>query len=90
MSLISGIEKFFLLRSGMPRFSVETVLSHRTKTFRRVILHFVTNLRCRKIFSLGALCHVFLSSMFCLTVPNHFAREPFSVSLVTVNEFISA
>ena len=67
-------------RKGVLRFSVRFFLSPSAQKFRRGTLYGVTNFGWRKIVCFRGLCHDFPSKILCLSVPKHFAGEPFGVS----------
>ena len=52
-------------------------LSHSAENIRRGTLQCVTNFGYRKILRLKELCHDFVSTFCCLTVPKIFVEEPF-------------
>ena len=76
-------EKFRQLKSlwirgvGVSNFSVENFSSDNAEKFRRGNRQCVINFGYRKILCFRWLCNDFLSKTFCLTVPEHFAEEPF-------------
>ena len=82
VSLISAIEKFYA-SEGYVTIFCRKFLSHSAEKFRSGTFQCVPNFGYRKNFCFRGLCHVFLSKLFCLTLPKNFVGELFSVSLIS-------
>ena len=80
-----GCRKVWIREGGVSRLSVENFLSHSAESFRRGVLYCCDNSGYRKSLDKrgGGEYQDVLSKFFCLTVPKHFAGEPFSVSLIS-------
>ena len=84
--LISVTEKFWR-RGGVSRFYVENVLSHSAENFRRGILYCCNNFGYRKsLDKRGGGYRVFPYKFFCLTVPEIFVGESFTVVIFSDTE----
>ena len=71
-------KNFMDKREGeVSRCSFEKFLSNSAEKIRRGTLYSVINFGYRKNLCFRGLCHDFPSKVFCLTVPKHFAEEPF-------------
>ena len=84
VAIISGIEKVWIKRGGVSRFSVKIFLSHSPGNFRWTILYCCIKFGYRESLDRrGGEYQDFPWKKFCLTVPKKFLVEPFSVSLIS-------
>ena len=71
---------------GVSRFSAESFLSHSAENFLRGSLYCCNTFRYRKNLDRRGEYQDFPWKMFCLTVPEKFVVEPFSVSIISSTE----
>ena len=72
--------KSFMQKRGISRFCVEIGLSHSTQTFCRGTLLCFRKTRASKSFMHKKGTSLFSVEIFCLTLPNNIAGEPFCSS----------
>ena len=80
VEIFSGTEKLWIKGggAGVSRFAVESFLSHSAEIFRRGIPYCCSNFGYRKsLDKKGVEYQNFPSKVFCLTMPEIFAGEPF-------------